>query len=115
MLSVQELQVIYRQAYARTRVSELCLLVYLLMTTRLKMCDLLGWFNRDIGKRRRYLEDLRVLQEYELVPVLFPKKHQTYLLQWKRACFRWIGKKNVTFEMLRRSCLNANFSGSLCL
>lgn len=106
MLTVKELRKIYLKVCFRTTVSELCLLVYMLMTTRLKMCDLLGWFNQDIGQRRKYLRDLNVLAEYELVPKLFTRKHQTYLLQWKKACESWIGKR-VTFELLRKSCEHA--------
>lgn len=103
-LTLEELKIIYEHARVRKTMNELCLLIYMLMTTRLKMRDLLGWFNRDRVKRRNYLGDVKVLQEYELVRILFPKKHQTYLLQWKRACKAWIGKRNVTFEMLRKSC-----------
>lgn len=88
----------------RKTTSEVCLLVYMLMTTNLKIRDLLGWFNHNRSKRQRVLEDPQILEEYELSRVLFPKTHQTYLLQWKRACELWIGKRNVTFEMLRRSC-----------
>lgn len=101
MLTREELQVIYNKVRFKTTVSELCLLIYLLMTTGLKMRDLLGWFNRDVSIRSKYLKDLKILQEYELVPTLFSRKHQTYLLQLKRACLMWIGRKNVTFEMLR--------------
>lgn len=74
------------------------------MTTNLKMRDILGWFNYNLNKRRKFLQDPKILEEYELVRILFPKKHQTYLLQWKKACRLWIGKENVTFERLRRSC-----------
>lgn len=104
MFTLNELQIIYDRARCRKTIDELCLIIYMLMTTTLKMQDLLGWFNRDRIKRRKYLQDLKILEEYELIRILFPKKHQTYLLQWKKACHSWIGKKNVTFEMLRRSC-----------
>lgn len=104
---MRELKAIYWRARLRRTTSELCLLVYLLMTTELKMRDLLGWFNEDMARRRKCLRDLEILQEYELIRVLFPKKHQTYLLQWKKACGSWIGRRNVTFEKLRRSCVGA--------
>lgn len=104
MLTAEELKVIYDRVRLRKTTNELCLLVYLLMTTRLKVRDLLGWFNGDMAERRRFLRDTKMLEEYELVRVLFPKKHQTYLLQWKKVCQSWTGKENVTFEMLRKSC-----------
>lgn len=107
LFTLKELQLIYERARCRKTVDELCLIVYMMMTTSLKMRDLLGWFNRDRMKRRKCLRDLKVLEEYELIRILFPKKHQTYLLQWKKACQLWIGKKDVTFEMLRRSCKRA--------
>lgn len=105
MFTLEELIIIYDRVRFRKTIDELCLIVYLLMTTNLKMRDLLGWFNYNLNKRRKFLQDPQVLEEYELVRILFPKKHQTYLLQWKRACRCWIGKeKNVTFERLRNSC-----------
>lgn len=107
--TAKELEIIYEKAQVRKTVSELCLLVYLLMTTRLKVHDLLGWFNRNRGRRRNYLQDPTILEEYELIPVLFPKKHQTYLLQWKKACQMWIGRRDVTFEMLRKACKWVNY------
>lgn len=107
MFTLKELQVIYNRARCRKTVDELCLIIYMLMTTNLKMRDLLGWFNKDRLKRRQCLVDLKILEEYELIPILFPKKHQTYLLQWKKVCESWIGKKNVTFEMLRKACKEA--------
>lgn len=104
MFTLEELIIIYHKVRFRKTIDELCLLVYLLMTTNLKMCDLLGWFNYNLNKRRKILHDPKILEEYELIKIPFPKKHQTYLLQWKKACRSWIGKENVTFEKLRRSC-----------
>lgn len=104
MFTVEELNIIYDKVKFRKTVDELCLIVYLLMTTNLKMCDILGWFNYNMNKRRKILQDPSILEEYELVRILFPKKHQTYLLQWKKVCRSWIGKENATFERLRRSC-----------
>lgn len=113
MFTLTELKIIYNRARCRKTVDELCLIIYMLMTTNLKMRDLLGWFNRDIMKRRKTLQDLKILEEYELIRILFPKKHQTYLLQWKKACQSWIGKKDVTFELLRKSCKNAKIQNCL--
>lgn len=110
LFTLKELQIIYERARCRKTVDEMCLLVYMMMTTTLKMCDLLGWFNRDRMKRRKCLQDLKILEEYELIRILFPKKHQTYLLQWKKACHLWIGRKDVTFEMLRRSCKQVKYN-----
>lgn len=83
---------------------EMCMLVYLLMKTKLKVCDVLGWFNKNVRKRKEFLRKFNIsLEDYEYVPYLFPKTHQTYLLQWKTACLSWIGKYDVTFEMLKRT------------
>lgn len=111
MLTPRELKTIYDRAHFRRKVNELCLLITLLMVTSLKMCDLLGWFNRNRNLRLRYLKDTKILEEYERVTILFPKKHQTYLFQWKKAAQRWIGKKSVTFELLRKSCKRAKAIG----
>ena len=78
----------------------MAMLIYLLLETRLKIRDLLGWFNKDVTKRLEYSKHL--LPDYAKVPILFPKTHQAYLAQWKRACRSWIGVEGATFEMLKR-------------
>lgn len=78
-----------------------------MMFTDLKVSDILGWFNQDLGKRRKCLKDLNILEDYESLKKLFTKKHQTYLIGWKRVVESWIGKKNATFESFRHSCKNA--------
>lgn len=81
------------------------------MFTDLKVSDLLGWFNKDSGKRKQYLKCLNILEDYESCNRLFTKKHQTYLIKWKRLCKQWIDKENVTFEILRKSCKRAKKKG----
>lgn len=98
-----ELQKIRQQVSKLKNTDEMSLLVYLLMETRLKVNDLLGWFNTDPGKRRDYLKTLpQYLEDYANVPLLFPKTHHAYLIQWKRACKSWLGREGCTFEMLKR-------------
>ncbi|GFQ86759.1 uncharacterized protein TNCT_228651 [Trichonephila clavata] len=83
---------------------EMALLVFLLLKTKLKMSDLLSWFNKDPVKRQNYLkEHADWLADYGSVPVLFPKTHQAYLNQWKRLCSHLFGIHQATFEMLKRS------------
>lgn len=98
-----DFKIIRKQISLRKSTDELCMLVYLLLETKLKIRDLLGWFNTDVGKRRAFLENHNLLlEEYETFPCFFPKTHQGYLLQWKMACLEWLGKGDVTFEMLKR-------------
>ena len=111
MLTLEELKTIYDHAYFRRKENELSLLITLLMSTPLKMCDLLGWFNHNRNRRLCFLRNTKILEEYERVVILFPKKHQTYLLQWKKTAKNWIGKKSVTFELLRKSCKIARKKG----
>lgn len=85
------------------------MLVFLLMETHLKMSDLLGWFNENRVKRREFLQrekKMYILEDYERVPKLFWKKHQTYLLKWQILCNKWLGIDKATFEMLKRSLKN---------
>lgn len=83
---------------------EMALLVFLLLETKLKTKDILGWFNKDREKRRLYLKEKdELLAELGSVPLLFPKTHQAYLNQWKVVCKKWFGIQGATFEMLRRS------------
>ena len=107
MVTSEELKIIYDHAYLRRKIDELCLLVTLIIVTRLKMRDLLGWFNRNRNQRIHYLQNMEILEEYERVAILFPKKHQTYLIQLKKATRNWIGK-TVTFEQIRKSSKKAN-------
>lgn len=101
----KELKIIHDKVQVLKSTDEMSMLIYLLLKTNLKVCDLLGWFNHNVPKRTLYLDtnDLHILEDYESIPTLFPKKHQTYLLQWKAACVKWIGKTHVTFEMIRKS------------
>lgn len=83
---------------------EMALMVFLLLETKLKTKDILGWFNRDCEKRQLYLQGKNEwLVEFGSAPVLFPKTHQAYLNQWKTVCKKWFGIHGATFEMLRRS------------
>ncbi|GFT05739.1 uncharacterized protein TNCV_4670361 [Trichonephila clavipes] len=83
---------------------EMALLVFLLLKTKLKMSDLLSWFNTDPVKRQDYLkEHTDWMADYVSAPVLFPKTHQAYLNQWKRLCSHLFGIHQATFEMLKRS------------
>lgn len=83
---------------------EMALLVMLLLDTKLKMQELLGWFSNDPVLRVNYLEahNMDGMMEYANAPRLFSKTHQTYLNQWKRVCNQWFGIRGATFEMLRR-------------
>lgn len=105
--SLKDLKIIYDKVRFRKTTEELSMLIYIMMFTNLKVSDLLGWFNEDLGKRRQYLKNLNILEDYESSRKLFTKKHQTYLINWKRAVELWIGKKNATFEAFRQSCKNA--------
>lgn len=109
--SSKELKRIYDRVRFRKTTDETSMLVYVMMFTNLKMSDLLGWFNNDLGKRRKCLKNLNILEDYESRKMLFTKKHQTYLINWKRTCRIWTGKKNTTFEDLRRSCRKAKENG----
>lgn len=114
LFSTNELKIIYERVRFRKTTDELSMLIYVIMFTGLKVSDILGWFNNDLGKRRKVLKQLNILEEYESVVKLFTKKHQTYLLQWKKACESWIGRKlNATFEALRQSCYVAKKNGYL--
>lgn len=79
----------------------------------LKVSDILGWFNDDLGKRRECLKDLNILEDYESLRKLFTKKHQTYLINFKRVVKSWIGKKNATFEAFRQSCKKAKMKSHM--
>ncbi|KAG8175209.1 hypothetical protein JTE90_022632 [Oedothorax gibbosus] len=83
---------------------EMALLVWLILYTKLKMRDLLGWFNNDPVLRCKFLQthEMDDLMEYANAPRLLPKTHQAYLYQWKRVCNQWFGIQGATFEMLRR-------------
>lgn len=105
--SPKDLKIIYDKVRFRKTTEELSMLIYIMMFTNLKVSDLLGWFNEDLGKRRQYLKKLHILEDYESSRKLFTKKHQTYLINWKKAVKLWIGKKNATFEAFRQSCKNA--------
>ena len=109
--SPKELKKIYDKVRFRRTTEEMSMLVYIIMFTNLKMVDLLGWFNNDIGKRRKCLKNLHILEDYEWCKRLFTKKHQTYLINWKKACKIWLGKKNITFEDFRQSCKEAKTKG----
>lgn len=111
--SLRDLKIIYDKVRFRKTTEELSMLVYIMMFTDLKVSDLLGWFNEDLGKRREYLKDLNILEDYESLRKLFTKKHQTYLIKWKRVVERWIGKKNATFEAFRLSCKNAKMKSHM--
>ncbi len=101
--TLEELQEIRKRVTEYKTTDEMSLLVYLLMETGLKVNNVLGWFNRDPGRRRAYLKTQpQYLEDYTNVPVLFPKTHHAYLIQWKRACKSWFGKDGCTFEMLKR-------------
>jgi hypothetical protein len=100
-----EFKIIRKNVEIRKSTDELCMLIYLLLETKLKVSQALGWFNHNLGKRRKFLKDYRtiLLEDYKDVPRLFTKTRQAYLTQWKRLCLKWLGKKNVTFEMLKRT------------
>jgi hypothetical protein len=99
----EQLEIIFDKVQKRRETNELSMLVYLLLNTNLKMNELLGWFNRDQVKRKTYIKGREALLiDYVLVPLLFPKTHHAYLIQWKRACRDWVGENNATFEMLKR-------------
>lgn len=86
------------------KTDEMALMVFLLLETKLKTKDLLGWFNRDREKRQLYLKGKdEWLADFGSAPVLFPKTHQAYLNQWKVVCKKWFNIQGATFEMLRRS------------
>ncbi|GFT26030.1 uncharacterized protein NPIL_17021 [Nephila pilipes] len=100
----EQLETIQNRVEKWKDTDEMALLVFLMLKTKLKMSDLLGWFNTDPVKRQNYLkEHSDYLADYVFVPVLFPKTHQAYLNQWKRVCSNWFGIQQATFEMLRRS------------
>lgn len=104
LFTPDQLEEIRNKVSALKTTDELSMLVYLILSTDLKMKDLLGWFNKNPLKRREYLNNanLDLLEDYESVPLLFPKTHHAYLVQWKRACKDWIGVEGATFEMLKR-------------
>lgn len=87
--------------------NEMALLVFLLLKTKLRVNELLGWFNLDPVARKKYLktyhpeEDL--LGGYESAPKLFTKTHQALLTQWQKKCRLWFPYQRATFEMLRRA------------
>lgn len=102
-LTADQMKTIRQRVSVRKNTDEMSLLIYLWIETRLTMRDLLGWFNNDPGKRRLYLNNREeLLEDFANVPKLFPKTHQTYLMQWKRSCRSWVGVEGATFEMLRR-------------
>lgn len=103
----RDLKTIYDKVRFRKTTEELSMLIYIMMFTNLKVSDILGWFNENLGKRREYLKNLNILEDYESSRKLFTKKHQTYLIKWKKLVEAWIGKRNATFESFRRSCQNA--------
>lgn len=106
--SLTEMQILYNNAEKRKSTSEICMLVYLLLRTRLKISDLLGWFNHHLNERVSYLGKYpELLEDYIKVPRLFPKKHQTYLLQFKKICRKWIRVENASFQMLQRSKISS--------
>lgn len=77
---------------------------FLVIHTKLRVQELMGWFNNDPVARQKFLKigNHDWLTEYASVPKLFPKTHQAYLAQWKRVCVQWFGIQGATFEMLRR-------------
>ncbi|GBL71885.1 hypothetical protein AVEN_228812-1 [Araneus ventricosus] len=99
----EQLQTIQSRVEKWKETDEMALLIFLLIKTRLKMKELLGWFNTDPEKRKEYLKDKPDwLGGYISAPKLFPKTHQAYLKQWKRVCSQWFGIHEATFEMVRR-------------
>ncbi|GFQ80233.1 uncharacterized protein TNCT_549681 [Trichonephila clavata] len=104
VFTLDQMQTIHTRVEKLKDTEEMALLVFLLLKTKLKMSDLLSWFNTDPKKRQDYLkEHAEWLEDYASVPVLFPKTHQAYLNQWKRLCSNLFGVHQATFEMLKRS------------
>lgn len=106
-----QMELIQNRVRRQSETEELSMLVYLLIKTRLKVSELLGWFNKDVKRRIEYLEQTNEslsLLEYLHVPILFPKTHQAYLSQWKRYCQKWIGVNDATFEMLKRNAIEVS-------
>lgn len=99
----QQLNTILHFVECRKDREEMSLLVYLLLHTRLKVGEVLGWFNRDVDQRIEFLETLNIpLSDFMRVPILFTKTHQAYLNRWKKTCKTSFGVENATFEMLKR-------------
>ncbi|GIY77304.1 uncharacterized protein CDAR_422811 [Caerostris darwini] len=107
--TTEQLEFISQKVSTLKNTDEMSLLVYLILKTKLKIKDLLGWFNTDLDKRRVYLQEhnTSLLEDYTSVPKLFPKTHHAYLLQWKQACKLWLNVEGASFEMLKRCTMNA--------
>lgn len=102
--TVDQINDIRKRVKTLRHVDEMALLVYLLLETKLKMNDLLTWFNTDKTKRMEFLKmHPECMADYARAPRLFPKTHQGYLKQWSRKCLEWYGVQRATFEMLKRS------------
>lgn len=115
VFTLDQLQIIHSRVEKWKETNEMALLIFLLINTRLKVGDLLGWFNTNPEKRKEYLKDKPDwLGSYISVPTLFPKTHQAYLKQWKRVCSQWFGIHEATFEMVRRVIKNETLYVNNC-
>lgn len=104
VFSNDQMNTLRERVNQRKDTDEVCLLLFLLLETKLKMSELLGWFSKDSDRRKEYLKDKpELLSEYASAPKLFPKTHQAYLNRWKALCYHWFGVHSATFEMVRRS------------